>query len=439
MRSLGPDHAQTSRLRRFGVGLGLVALVSHVRLAIAQTAAVTQTQPGAEQSSAQSSITTAATTALAWSTGGVSREEFSAARRELDAIVRAGAERIGASTPGLAVKPMWCRIGGRNIVSLLALSIGDGTTVAQVATSPDVPTTFGRGAPQIGETGRRIAGVAGDLFDALSEKLAETSRRETSSLLTVRLSTGPGATRGASEESLTCHQALATLALLESGVAVTQSIGAEALLQARRGLNITTQLRRGNRSLVISWPETLGENARATRWPLQLRATARWTDAVFGQPFVSPVNDEGVTATTPRETTFTTSFDRAQNGRVSGSLPASVTATLTREATALTRNDLPQIARIDRGWAYLDRGRAWGLQMDDRVRARAADGSEVTGHVVGFYGPEARLKSPRGFPINEGAIVFVRKGQGLIDAGLQFDFDPQTYPTDALAAPTAER
>lgn len=90
--------------------------------------------------------------------------------------------------------------------------------------------------------------------------------------------------------------------------------------------------------------------------------------------------------------------------------------------------DLPQVAKVYKAWVYLDRGRAWGLTMNDRLYFDDGD-RRVKGHVVGFYTRTEQLKSPRGFDIDEGAIVYVRKGQREVKVGDTFEFDPTAYPT----------
>jgi hypothetical protein len=51
------------------------------------------------------------------------------------------------------------------------------------------------------------------------------------------------------------------------------------------------------------------------------------------------------------------------------------------------------------------------------------------GHVVAYFGPELKLKSPRGWPINEGAIIFIRKGQKNLKIGQAFTYDGMRVPT----------
>ncbi len=95
------------------------------------------------------------------------------------------------------------------------------------------------------------------------------------------------------------------------------------------------------------------------------------------------------------------------------------------EAQSLKINDTPQIAKINRAWVYLDRGRAYGLKMGDRV---VFNGEKIKGHVIGFYGPEEKVQSPRGFLVSEGAIVFIRAGQYEVKKGQEMTVDSKRFP-----------
>jgi hypothetical protein len=66
--------------------------------------------------------------------------------------------------------------------------------------------------------------------------------------------------------------------------------------------------------------------------------------------------------------------------------------------------------------------------MNDRL-VIANGTTKIKGHVVGYFGPEMHLKSPRGFPIEEGAIMFVRKGQHDVRIGYEFAYDKMEVPT----------
>ena len=84
----------------------------------------------------------------------------------------------------------------------------------------------------------------------------------------------------------------------------------------------------------------------------------------------------------------------------------------------------PKVVKIDRAWVYLDKGRASGLRIYDRFIV----GNESYGHVVGYYGVEEKLNSDQGYPISEGAILYIRKGQNKVRIGQEVRYDPATYP-----------
>ena len=44
------------------------------------------------------------------------------------------------------------------------------------------------------------------------------------------------------------------------------------------------------------------------------------------------------------------------------------------------------VIKVYGAWAYLDKGRAWGLEMNDRLWFEK-DGRMVKGHVVAYFGP----------------------------------------------------
>ncbi|MBI2602347.1 MAG: hypothetical protein HYW48_04760 [Deltaproteobacteria bacterium] len=102
---------------------------------------------------------------------------------------------------------------------------------------------------------------------------------------------------------------------------------------------------------------------------------------------------------------------------------------LQQEASSLRRSDFPSVLKIVGAWAYLDRGRAWGLKMNDRLVANGSE-AEIKGHVVGFYGTEQNLKNALGHPVHEGAILFVRKGQDKVSLGQNYTFDSTKFPTE---------
>ncbi len=172
----------------------------------------------------------------------------------------------------------------------------------------------------------------------------------------------------------------------------------------RRVWNIQDTMLRATRELVIDW----GMEPKGPAF----QAEARWSEAVLGSSINPKVRVR---------TTIDISQEKLQ-------LPNELIQLLQNEAASVKGDDWPQVAKIYGAWAYLDRGRAWGLEMNDRLYLD--DGQRlIKGHVVGFYGSGLGLKSPRGFPIHEGAILFIRTGQKKVQLGDSFRFDPTRFPT----------
>ncbi|WP_218110169.1 hypothetical protein [Oligoflexus tunisiensis] len=161
---------------------------------------------------------------------------------------------------------------------------------------------------------------------------------------------------------------------------------------------------RATRELVMDW-------GMQPKGP-EFQAEARWSEAVLGSSIDSKLRVR---------TTIDISQEKLQ-------LPNALIQLLQKEAQSIKPDDGPQVAKIYGAWAYLDRGRAWGLEMNDRLYLD--DGERlIKGHVVAFYGSGLGLKSPRGFPIHEGAILFIRTGQRKVQIGDTFLFDPTSFPT----------
>jgi hypothetical protein len=99
------------------------------------------------------------------------------------------------------------------------------------------------------------------------------------------------------------------------------------------------------------------------------------------------------------------------------------------ESKSLKMDEMPVISKIYRAWSYVDKGRAWGLKIGDRLITEDSEGEQIKGHVVGFYGPEHEIVSPRGYKVNEGAIVYIRKGQAKTKIGQSLKWDKRKYPT----------
>ncbi len=354
---------------------------------------------------------------LPWEGVGINREEFSAARAELEAARKA----LPAPPAEQVWLPVWCNLAGSPLVMLARVDAQTGLLRAlghrildEPSESPDARATRGRlsrhsGLP--GSTGRAVARTLTQIVPQAGDPPKSNSR------LLVRVSAGTADGRAPSQWGSLCLNMLLGAAFLERGIDVVTSIGTENLtaLRARRG--ITTPLRRPNRSVLATWKSPPGQIS----WPLSVELTTRISDGVFGQPARLGAAQD-LAGAKPWQ------FRRSADGRVEFALETSLAQELDLQQKSLLEDEAPRVARVSGAWAWVDRGRAWGLQMDDRLVATTADGEIVAGHVVGFYGANELLTSPRGFPITEGAIIYVRKGQALVQNGLSFEYDQTSYP-----------
>jgi len=189
---------------------------------------------------------------------------------------------------------------------------------------------------------------------------------------------------------------------------------ASTLLSAvHKAFKISTPMRKPNRMIFtrIAY-EKIPDGIKL---PITLNMGVSAAEAVFGKSLPQSWNDQLTVATKSDDTIELKFSDK-------------ISAVLTEEKKALQRNELPQVVKIRGAWAYVDKGRAWGLQMNDRLAISDGSGT-IKGHVVGYFGPEMKLKSARGYGINEGAIIFIRKGQKLVKNGLQLTYDPMRVPS----------
>lgn len=193
---------------------------------------------------------------------------------------------------------------------------------------------------------------------------------------------------------------------------IARSTGADLLGSIRTLYNQEARMRRPTRIFTMQWENST--KGRSTALPLALQLRVRIAEAVFGH-------------STPRGFTENVSVT-AGNRQLNLELPPQLTAELEAERASLKLAEWPQVTKIYGAWVYLDRGRAWGLKMNDRMIANV-NGEIIKGHVVRFYGPEQKLTSPRGFPVEEGAILYIRKGQKLPRTGVEFRFDTRQFPT----------
>ncbi|MEY4632127.1 MAG: hypothetical protein RIQ81_2247 [Pseudomonadota bacterium] len=322
---------------------------------------------------------------------------------------------VGAS---IVYEPLLCRLGDRYLIHISAADTVLGNLRGASHTSID--------AREFEQSLRNPATA-----DTFSSKVADAAGRITltsdgtsqdNSALHIGMALGRETTRR-DEGSAFCALALLAENLLKEKFTVVRPWGSETLAKIRNTLNLPANLRRPTRVLNFVWD--VPRAGKTTQNPMQLKAAIRVAESVLGQPL-------------PKipQTQWTAQI--AGDGQIS--LTAANQAMidfLRQERQSLSLAEAPQVAKINRGWVYLDKGRAYGLEMDDRLVISGGPkdyGAAIKGHVVGFYGPEKNIKSPRGFPVNEGAIVFIRKGQAETKIGQTFIFDETVYPVNFPAA-----
>jgi hypothetical protein len=196
---------------------------------------------------------------------------------------------------------------------------------------------------------------------------------------------------------------------------IVANIGNESIGTLQRMISPDTRMQRTTRQIINYWTVKNPERQLHQTLPMTVQVKSTAAEAVFANQI--PVS-------------FDHSYDLGPvtGGEVPIVIDPSLESFLSNEKVALATTDWPKISKIYKAWVYLDRGRAWGLKIDDRLVIEGG-GSTIKGHVVGYFGPEQSIKSPDGKPIYEGAIVFVRKGQNDVKIGQTFKFDQTAYPT----------
>ncbi len=250
-----------------------------------------------------------------------------------------------------------------------------------------------------------------NLMQELEIQSSRTWQAEPTDALKLRL----GLLRGSDDSREGAHQCL-NLLLAHSLLAEQRILASLAGLEATHihdQMQLPRPPQRHSRFLLLDWGRIpLGSDS--------FKLAARWGEGVLGGSIAQDLFDQ--LSLKPRL-----------------KAPPKLQKLLLEEKEHLRLSDLPQVSKIYKAWIYLDRGRAYGLDLDDRLYLNEG-GRRVKGHVVGFFGPKLGIVSPRGYPVNEGAILYIRKGQRDVKVGDTFSFDPTRFPTPwpPVAQPSAE-
>lgn len=401
---------------------------------------------GAGISIGQESVKMPAGTSLPWQTPGVEQEVVTKARQALDEArtrieesflqtitklnkyaqdnkrpltlnaerasqgIRVGPLKEAGATPFI-LQPILCNLNDQFVVGV---EIGHGLTNLIIGSANrQIPKDQWQEAQTNQALNQLLAPALEQAYaQAINQAKTNGVRPKTHNL-----------TLGFSQSNTSHHQQQSSSLCLSSFLAaalintedVTREIGNNPLEHMRHILGIKRPLKRATRRLTLEWqfPKT---------WQNKVKLAIRKSESVFGSPLlIDQTHDLTVTINEASGVTLPP--------------PQPLLEFFKGEKKALTLADLPTIVHIYGAWAYLNKGRAWGLKMNDRLLHRTNDGL-IKGHVVGFYGPGLRHRNPDESRVNEGAILFIRKGQRLTRLGQAYNFDPTSYPTEWPPKPT---
>ena len=331
--------------------------------------------------------------------------------RRITDQISAGQPQNSTGAPALTLEPSWCSLMNRYLFFVTVTDTPLNTVLgsAHVAIGRDEWKKLRGAGAQTAYLNSKMPALATQALTA-----AAGGSKPATNAMHVALALGKEVSRQNEGSSLCLNQLLEET--LGPRYTVARALGQDHLALVRDLLGQPPALRRPTRTLILNWTHASAA-AFKPQVPVNFTLTASLAETVYGKHI--PVEYKG---------DWTCQDSRNNSINCGGSGEAALTKLLDDESKALQLSDWPQVARRDRAWVYLDRGRAWGLKMNDRMVAEI-DGQQVKGHVVHFFGPEAKLKSPRGFAINEGAVLYIRLNQKLPTLGTTFRFDPRTFPT----------
>jgi hypothetical protein len=314
-------------------------------------------------------------------------------------------ERTTAVSSPTAIIPLWTHIHDYDLFALIVIDSMQNTIKS--VTHRLVPRGKMRSALKDGSYTGYFAPTVLDLQSAVDLSGAQTPRED----MSVGFRDQTASTRANEIDRNTI--ALLLAAQWSKDFTVINPFAVELLTTVHSFYRQANAMRRANRDVITRMTYTMPPSG--LKLPVTLALNIRATDGVFGQTlpwFWSEPLTLGVNA------------DQTINLIYSEKLKTS----LNTEYASLRRNELPQVVKIRGAWAYVDKGRAWGLQMNDRLVSQDSP-TGIKGHVVAYYGPEMKLSSARGWPIHEGAVVFIRKGQRDVRVGTTLTYDAMTVPT----------
>jgi hypothetical protein len=303
----------------------------------------------------------------------------------------------------LSIEPILCTLGTDNLIFTQIVSLKNNLLLSsqhKVIAKKD-----------------QLSANLASLWQATADAIKSNPKTSDDDALQISLSLANSLTRK-NQTSAQCLNLLLAEILNDAGYKITRPLGHDVFHAVRDVLFPEEPSARATRNISLSWALASNPNKKLTL-PQTFLVKTSWSEAVFGSSFVQTTNPTQTTAQTWK-------ISLNQDKKLTVEIDPEFLTLLAEEKSLLRSADLPSIVKIYGAWAYVDRGRAWGLKMNDRLRI----GEDIKGHVVGFYGPKEGLSTPdKKNLIKEGAIIFVRKGQNLTQIGQKWDFDNTEYPT----------
>ena len=305
----------------------------------------------------------------------------------------------------IVIQPVWTTLQGYQLFMLVVADSNDNTILVQ--THYILPGPTWRDAQRRHTSDKLITDIVTNMWSELATKKFARHPPD----LAIGLNSAVVSNRSNEIERNAANLLLAET--LPSTYTVVNPFTFEQLLAVHRVWQKGNLFRKPNRQVITEW--LADSNVYKKNLPTSMHLHISVTDGVFAQALPDRWDESVI-------------FSLAGGNKVGMKISPRLVDVLKVENTALQRSENPSIAKIYGAWAYLDKGRAWGLQMNDRL-VLSIDQQKIKGHIVGYFGPELKLKSPRGWPINEGAIMYVRKGQSAVQLGQEFAYDTMQVPT----------
>ncbi len=309
----------------------------------------------------------------------------------------------GTMNPGInydiAIQPIWCQVSGIQVIALQAIDLRNRRIVASTHRAVRDKKRIKKPNNQM------ILPVTNELLQK-TRKIVQANNRQPLKV-DLKLTNRSVRSRG----SYQCLNSVISENLAED-FNLDTSVGNQSLVHLGHHLNLPALAPRPTRIIRLEWKQLKALNGNTGN---NLKLTAWWDEGILGTKFLKAK---------PKDISL-----QINNNRLVVVGIKNITNQLQDEANNLKAESIPTVVKTYGAWAYLDQGRSWGLRMNDRL-VNQQNPSGVKGHVVGFYGAGLKLKSPKGTPVHEGAIVYIRKGQSQLKVGQTFTYDQQTFPTN---------